>query len=103
MASKQDSISGWSHPEGVAYEIAQDTLTQLVAAAGQHLARLQNEPRPDRAQIAIWEARRAAWAQRRLDLSPADVIAAQQVLGQDAQTLRSLQAGRWVRASSPSR
>lgn len=92
MTPQHDSPAGWSHADGVAYEIAQDILTQLIAAAGQQITRLRGNPDPDPAQIADWQARRATWAQRRLALTPAETSAVRQVLEDDAATLRAIQA-----------
>jgi uncharacterized protein (UPF0261 family) len=93
VTAATDPVPGWSHQQGVDYEIAQDTLTQLIAFAGRRIDQLQQPGAADTVELAAWQTRREEWAQRRLDLTPTNVTAVQHVLTTDADLLRAFHDG----------
>lgn len=78
-------VPGWSHDDGVRFEVARNVLAQLIGHAATRIdAAGGNDP--------DWRERQQQWAARRLDLTPGSTDV-ERVLADEGPLLRRLLAG----------
>ncbi len=65
-------LGGWTQDEAVAYEVACELLTGMVAWCSSEIAKERARPTPDVAVIQRWESDSARYAREQRELDPAD-------------------------------
>lgn len=84
--------AGWTVPQAVAYEIAQEGIRQAIGHYSRLIAAEEATDEPDAAAIAGWRAGQQAWAARGQQLTPVDTRAIKRVRA-DADDLLSVEVG----------
>ncbi|WP_371405052.1 hypothetical protein OHA10_05230 [Kribbella sp. NBC_00662] len=82
--------AGWTVPQAVAYEIAQEGIRQAIGYYSELIAAEEATGEPDAAAIAGWRAEQQAWAARGQQLTPVDTRAIKRVRA-DADDLLSVE------------
>jgi hypothetical protein len=76
---------------GVGFEVARETLAQLIGYASTRLNQERAKPAPNAAAIQSWQQRRDQWASRYQSLQPDDAEGIRSVLDVEAAQLRAWQ------------